>query len=297
MREQKGAQSPLPQSARRGQVPLERALSKLGLATRSEARSLVRDGRVRINGRVIDDPLALVTPERIRIEIDGRRTTAPEFVAVALHKPRGVVTTRRDPEGRRTVYDVLAGLAAHVVPVGRLDVATSGLLILTNDTRLADWLTDPVNEVPRVYLVTVRGRVSDDQARQLTQGVQESNSKPARRPAGLAAILGERPTSRARAVECPSETLAARSAIVRKSSSRESHLVVELVEGKNREVRRLMSAIGHEVTRLRRVQFGGVTLDGLAPSQWRLLSAAELARAFPTAPLARNKLQDAGNDR
>jgi 23S rRNA pseudouridine2605 synthase len=293
-------------------VPLERALSKLGVATRSEARALVTDGRVRINGRVTRDPLAAVTPERIRVEIDGQDAAPREFIAVALHKPRGVVTTRRDPQGRRTVYDLLADLGAHVIPVGRLDVATSGLILLTNDTRFADWLTDPANEVPRVYLVTVRGRVTDDEAKQLTEGVQECRIKEGGRPAGLSeecrsagirrpavrrALQKNTPHSATPAIRFPSERLAARSATVRKSSGRESHLVVELVEGKNREVRRLISAIGHEVTRLRRVQLGGLTLDDLAPGAWRIVRADELARAFPGAMFSRKKLRGAVDDR
>ena len=174
-------------------------------------------------------------------------------MTIALHKPRGVVTTRRDPEGRKTVYDLITDLAAHVVPVGRLDFATSGLLLLTNDTRFANWLTNPDNEVPRVYLVTVRGRVTEAEAATLEEGIRSRN-----------------------------DLLRARGVTIRKASNRESLLIVELVEGRNREIRRMMSAIGHEVTRLRRVQIGGLTIDGLAPGQWRPLSPAELRRAFPT---------------
>jgi pseudouridine synthase len=235
-------------------IPLARALSKLGLATRSDARALIVEGRVQINGRVVRDPSRLVVPERMRITIDGRARSRAAQITIALHKPRGVVTTRRDPEGRKTVYDLLTDLDAHVVPIGRLDFATSGLLLLTNDTRFADWLTNPANEVPRVYLVTVRGRVTDAEAAQLEAGVDDRN-----------------------------ETLRAQAVTIRKASNRESLLIVELVEGRNREIRRMMSAIGHEVTRLRRVRIGGLTLEGLAPGQWRRLSASELRRAFPAA--------------
>jgi 23S rRNA pseudouridine2605 synthase len=242
-------------------VPLERALSKLGLATRTEARALIAAGRVQVDGRTISNPLEPVVPERIRVTIDGRSMVRPTPLTIALHKPRGVVTTRHDPEGRRTIYDLLHDCPHHVVPVGRLDYATSGLLLLTNDTRLADWLTDPRNAVLRVYLVTVRGRVTGDGARQLEEGI---------------AIQGE--------------LLRARSAIVRKASNRETHLVIELVEGKNREVRRLLSAIGHEVTRLRRVQFGGITLDDLPAGRWRVIGDDELARAFGRAHFSQNKL-------
>ena len=176
---------------------------------------------------------------------------------VALHKPRGVVTTRSDPQGRPTVYSLLEGLDAHVVPVGRLDLATSGLLLLTNDTRLADWITDPRSGVPKVYLVTVRGRVTDDDLAPLRDGIP---------------LDGER--------------LRADEATVRKASGRESHLVLTLSEGRNREVRRLCAAIGHEVTRLRRVQVGGLSIGRLAPGQWRVVSATELETAGLRPPQA-----------
>lgn len=243
-------------------VPLERALSKLGLATRSEARRLILAGRVHVDGRVVRDPHTPVIPERIALTIDGRSVARPERVVIALYKPRGVVTTRRDPQGRTTVYDLLGDLDAHVVPVGRLDYATSGLLLLTNDTRLADWLTDPANAVPRIYLVTVRGRVTAEDARALEDGLE---------------IRGE--------------LLVASRVTVRKASNRETHLVIELREGKNREVRRLMKAIGHEVTRLSRVQFGGVDLDQLAPGRFRVLDADEVQRAFPGADVRGIDLQ------
>ncbi len=233
-------------------IPLERALSKLGLATRSEARALILDGRVKIDGRVVRDPALLVVPERVRVAIDGKPQVRAEPVTIALHKPRGVVTTRRDPEGRKTVYDLLTDLDAHVVPVGRLDYATSGLLLLTNDTRFAEWLTNPENEVPRVYLVTVRGRVTPEEATRLEDGIRDR-----------------------------AEDLRARTVTIRKASNRESLLIVELVEGRNREIRRMLSSLGREVLRLRRVQIGGLTLDGLAPGAWRRLSHEEIARAFP----------------
>ena len=237
---------------RPGEVPLERALSKLGLASRTEARALIREGRVRVDGRPSDDPLAPVVPERVRIEIDGRPAQRAEPITVLLHKPRGVVTTRSDPEGRPTVYGCLEGLDAHVVPVGRLDVATTGLLLLTNDTRFADWVTDPANAVPRVYLVTVRGELSDATARRLQEGVEEAG-----------------------------EILAARQVTIRKRSRRETHLVVELTEGKNREIRRMLGATGHEVTRLKRVSFGGLELGDLEPGRWRVVAPEEIRAAFP----------------
>ncbi|HVR97554.1 MAG TPA: pseudouridine synthase [Thermoanaerobaculia bacterium] len=235
-----------------GFVPLERALSKLGLASRAEARALVREGRVQVDGRRAENPLLPVVPERARIDIDGRPARRAGPLTILLHKPRGVVTTRSDPAGRPTVYGCLEGLEEHVVPVGRLDAATTGLLLLTNDTRFADWVTDPENEVPRVYLVTVRGELADATARRLEEGVEES---------------GER--------------LSARAVTVRKRSRRETHLVVELAEGRNREIRRMLAAAGHEVTRLKRVSFGGLKLEELQPGEWRVVDGEELAAAFP----------------
>lgn len=254
-----------PPSRRRGRAPgvsLERALSKLGLASRSEARALILAGRVRVNGQPAADPAVRVTPERIAIAIDGEPKagrSAP--ITIALHKPRGYVTTRSDPEGRQTVYDLLADLPTRVVPVGRLDLATSGLLLFTNDTQFANWLTDPANAVPRVYLVTVEGRADHTTIEKLEHGVK---------------VDGER--------------LAAHSAAIRKASGKESHLTLTLVEGKNREVRRLLDALGHPVRSLKRVQFGELALDDLPPGQWRQLSDAQLRAAFPGYTWPKNRV-------
>lgn len=245
----------------RGTVVLERALSKLGLTSRRAARELIEAGRVTVDGETVRDPSRAVVPEAVDLRIDGRRQRRPAPFTLLLHKPRGVVTTRRDPQGRPTVYDCLSGLAVHVVPIGRLDFASSGLLLLTNDTRLADWLTDPVNAVPRTYVVTVRGALSDDEV--------------ARARAGL---------------EAGGEALRAVGLEVRKRSRRETHLVVTLEEGKNREIRRLFAALGRAVTRLKRVGFGGLGLGDLPPGAWRELGPAELHEVFPDAPLGRGPL-------
>ena len=225
-----------------GRVPLDRALSKLGLASRAEARRLIADGRVTVNGRVVTLAATRVVPERARISIDGGEAKAgrsPRRVLL-FHKPRGTVTTRRDPEGRRTVFDVLGEAGRGLVAVGRLDFASTGLLIFTNDTQLANRLTDPANRVPRRYVVTVRGRLVPETARNLEDGVT---------------VQGER--------------LAATRVEIRKASGRETHLIVELREGKNRELRRLFAAVGHEPTRIRRISFGEYELGNLQPGDWR----------------------------
>jgi 23S rRNA pseudouridine2605 synthase len=236
----------------KGTVSLERALSKLGFASRSRARVLIEQGRVTVDGIVISTPSTRLVPERVTIAIDGATSAVAAPLTIVLHKPRGYVTTRSDPEGRKTVYDLLEDVPSRVVPVGRLDLATSGLLILTNDTHFANWLTDPVSGVDRIYLVTVNGRATDDTVAQLLKGV-----------------------------EADGQFLCAESAVVRKASDRESHLTLTLREGRNREIRRLMAATRHRVTQLRRVQFGGLELGSLPPGQWRSITAEELTAAFP----------------
>lgn len=225
-------------------VPLNRALSKLGILSRTQAVDAIRAGRVRVDGRIVRDPAYPIVPERARIGVDGAGQSRARWRTILLHKPRGVVTTRRDPEGRPTVFDVAGAAAAGLNAVGRLDLATSGLLLLTNDTQLANWITDPTNAVPRVYVVTVRGDVSEETRAGLGPGV-----------------------------------------VLRKRSRRESHLVVELREGRNRQVRRMFEAVGHEVTRLKRVSVGGLELGSLGPGHWRDVTPRELRIAFPGAPV------------
>ena len=253
---------------RPGEVELARALSKLGLASRTEAQRWIEAGRVSIDGAVCLDPDRAVVPESARLAIDGQIAGRADFRCLMLHKPRGVVTTRSDPQGRPTVFDLVANAAhaahaadasdvsataAHLIAIGRLDLATSGLLLLTNDTRLADVLTDPANAIPHVYLVSVRGRWDEEKSLLVKEGVADA-----------------------------AETLSAAEVVVRKVSGRESHLVVTLVEGKNREVRRLMKAAGHEVTSLKRVAFGLLDLGTLAPGEWREVPFTELSAAFGT---------------
>ena len=235
-------------------VALVRALSKLGLASRSQAYELVRSGKVEVNGRIVTDPAAQVAPGLTRIHVAGVEAEPAKWLCIALNKPRKVVTTRSDPDGRPTVYDLISDADARVVPVGRLDLASTGLLLMTNDTELADWLTDPANAIVRRYVVTVRGELSDDRAESLVKGIVDA---------------GER--------------LKASSIEILKRSKRETHLIVELAEGKNREIRRLLKAAGHETTRLKRIAFGAIELGDLAPGKWRNVSAEDIRKAFPRA--------------
>lgn len=241
-----------------GRVPLERALSKLGLLSRTQARAAIEQGRVVVDGQVVRDPQLPVVPERIAVELDGQPQqsavqTAP--VVLALHKPRGYLTTARDPQGRPTVFDLLRDAPAGLVAVGRLDAATTGLLLLTSDTQLANKLTDPSTGIERIYLVEVEGRVGAQTAERLVQGVRDGN-----------------------------DLLRAEHVQVRKSSGKESQLLLTLTEGKNREVRRMCAAVGHPVRRLKRVQYGPVALGQLAPGSWQVVDSLPLYQACQLAP-------------
>ncbi len=204
------------------------------------------------------DPRFAVFPERAKIVVDGKQVEQAEFAVFLLHKPRGVITTRSDEKGRPTVFSLIPKIQDdfQLHAVGRLDQATTGLLLLTNDTQLSNWLTAPENDVPRVYVVTVRGEITETKLAQLRGGVRSEG-----------------------------ELLAPDSVELKKSSGKESHLVVTLSEGKNREIRRLFLELGNEVTRLKRISYGKLELGELEPGQHRRVEIQELRSAFPSAPL------------
>jgi len=233
---------------KKGHVKLERALSKLGIASRTVARKWIEAGQVKVNGMIRKDPEFEVVPEKARIEVEGQTVQKQTHRTFLLYKTKGTVTTRSDEKGRPTVFDGIQEKGLHLIAVGRLDQATTGLLILTNDTRLADRLTDPKNKIKRVYLVTVRGDVSESTLAHLRKGIQDEG-----------------------------ETLSPSRIEVRKASGKESHLTVELTEGKNREIRRMFMSQGHEVTKLKRVAYGNLTLGDLKPGEYRELTLDELA--------------------
>lgn len=228
---------------------LDRWFSRLGVASREMAREFVLAGRVRVDGRVVDDA-ELVVDERSRIELDGAPVTRAPRLVIAMHKPVGYVTTRTDPKGRRTVYDLLTGLDRWVAPVGRLDRDSSGLLLLTNDTDLADRLTSPEGHVPKRYRIEVRPRLTADQLVALALG-PELDDGPTR-PQEVHLIAHKGPISR---------------------------LELTLTEGRNRQVRRMVRAVGGKVTKLVRTRIGALELGDLARGEWRALSEEEL-RAF-----------------
>jgi pseudouridine synthase len=230
-------------------IRLSKILAQSGLASRRGAEALLVEGRVTVNGVVRREPGAQADPAADVITLDGRRVAAPEPTAyVLLHKPRGYVTSLRDPEGRPVVLDLLPRELPRVFPVGRLDYDTEGLLLLTNDGELANYLLHPRYEIPRVYEAEVQGRVTPADVPRWRRGT----------------ALADGP-----AVPTDVRILRAR--------GRTTWLRLTLTEGRNREVRRYCQALGHRVVRLRRIEFGPLRLGDLAPGASRPLTGREVA--------------------
>jgi pseudouridine synthase len=237
----------------KGAVSLARALSKFGVCSRREAERWIEAGRVQVEGRVERWPARRIDPRRDRVTVDGRPVgDDTERVVLALNKPAGYITTRTDPRGRPTVYDLIGDYAGWVFPVGRLDQDTTGLLVLTNDHRLGERLTDPSQHVPKTYHVLVAG-LPDDGALDALRGGIALDDGVVTRPARV------RPLGAAR-------------------DERGTWLEIVLREGRNRQVRRMCAQVGHDVLALTRVAVGGLTLRDLSPGEWRRLSPAEVAR-------------------
>jgi len=227
---------------------LERVLSKAGVGSRTEARAWIAEGRVKVNDAVVRDPDTWIDMDRDRVRFDNAPLTAAERIYVLLYKPTGYLTTYKDPEGRPTVYDLLADVGTFVSPVGRLDLDTSGLLLLTNDTQFAERVTNPRSHVPKTYLVKASILLTDEQLDQLRTGVE----------------LSDGPT---------------RPAIVKRlrDSAKYTHLEITLTEGRNRQVRRMVEALGAHVLKLVRVQIGAIRIGALPIGTWRALTRAEIA--------------------
>lgn len=230
-------------------VQLHRALSKLGWGSRTQAWGWVREGRVRVDGRVVTDPLTWVDLDRQHITRDGEAPAPPAPLSLALHKPRDIVTTRSDERGRRTVYDLLPAGLPWVFPAGRLDADSEGLLILTSESSLAVRLTEPEYHVPRTYHVTLAGHPSPESLEQLRSGVDLPDGRT--RPATVRLLRQE-----------DDATL----------------LEFILTEGRNRQIRRMAFTVGHRVRRLIRVAIGAYQLGDLPPGACRPLDAADLQR-------------------
>ena len=229
---------------------LNKFLSHAGVASRREADRLIAEGRVLVNGQAVLELGTQIDPERDRVRVDGRTIrNDSKPVYVLLNKPAGYVVTLKDPFGRQTVRALIPKLKARVFPVGRLDVDSEGLLLLTNDGELAHRLAHPRFEVKKTYVVRVKGVPDRESLLRLEQGLPIDGRKTA--PA-RAALIEQKPG--------------------------ESFLRIEVHEGRKREVRRMCEAIGHPVLELRRTEYAGLTLKHLKTGDWRMLTSAEVVR-------------------
>ena len=228
---------------------LQKFLARAGLASRRGAEGLIVSGRVRVNGRPATVLGTRVRPGRDEVLVDGVRVRPGPVRWVMLNKPAGFLTTRRDDRGRATVYDLLPGSLGGLMHVGRLDRATEGLLLFTNDGEVANLLAHPGRRVEREYRAWVAGAPSSHALRRLVSGVKLEDG-PAR---------------------------AVRARVVERRGPRGAVLQLVLAEGRKREVRRLCRAVGHPVRRLKRMRFGPIALAELVRGEWRELTAAEVA--------------------
>jgi pseudouridine synthase len=234
-----------------GQRPLktlERVLSKAGLGSRTEARKWIGAGRVKVNGKLIQTPDHWVDLGRDKVTLDNNPVKASEKIYLLLYKPTGYITTFKDPEGRPTVYDLVKDAERWVVPVGRLDRDTSGLLLLTSDTRFAERIANPDYKVPKTYLAKASTLLSDEQLQQLRDGV----------------ALSDGPTQPARVKRV-------------RDSGKYSFIEITLHEGRNRQVRRMLEAVGSKVLELVRIEIGGLRIGDLPIGRYRELTPAEVA--------------------
>jgi len=228
---------------------LERVISKAGLGSRTEARSWIHAGKVQVNGRVVQNPDHWIDMVRDRVRFDGKPLEQQDRVYILLYKPTGYITTYKDPDGRPTVYDLLKEIDSFIVPVGRLDLDTSGLLILTNDTQFAERIMNPDSHVPKTYLVKASALLTDDQLDLLRQGVELSDGPT--RPAKVTRV---------------------------RDSGKYTHFEITLTEGRNRQVRRMVEAVGARVLKLVRIRIGEIAIGDLPIGTWRPLTRQELVR-------------------
>jgi pseudouridine synthase len=226
---------------------LERVFSKAGAGSRTEARSWIGAGRVRVNGKIVRNPDHWIDLERDRVTLDGKPLRAADRIYILLYKPKSYLTTFRDPEHRPTVYDLVKDAGAWLSPVGRLDLDTSGLLLMTNDTDFAERITNPDHKVPKTYLVKASALLTDEQLDQLRRGVQLSDGPT--RPAEVKRV---------------------------RDTAKYTFFELTITEGRNRQVRRMVEALGSKVLKLVRTAIGPLTIGDLPIGKWRRLSTDEV---------------------
>ena len=235
--------------ATKAAMTLDRVLSRFGIASRTASLEIIRAGRLKVNGKVERDPDRWVWPERDIVHFDGKRLRPVERTYLLLYKPKGVITSHGDPDGRKTIYDLMGASGRWVAPVGRLDKDTSGLLLLTNDTEFGHAVMSPESQVPKTYMAKINALMGDEVVAQLAHGVEMKRGDWAR------------PQT------------------VRRLEDRGKYTWLEIVltEGKNREVRRMIEAVGFKVLKLVRTRIGPLTLAGLEVGKWRALTPHEIS--------------------
>jgi 23S rRNA pseudouridine2605 synthase len=236
-----------------GAERLQKIIAAAGIASRRKAEELISSGRVAVNGRTVTQLGTKADPEQDHIKVDGKLLHGPERqVYLLLNKPKGYVTTVRDPEGRPTVMSLLRGIKARVYPVGRLDYASEGLLILTNDGALAQQLMKAASHVSKTYLIKVSGQPSEEAVAKLRSGVSIE-------------------TDQGRRVK----TAPVKIHIIREAAN--PWYEITLIEGRNRQIRRMFEQVGHHVEKIKRVRYGPLQLD-VPPGKYRRLTAEEVGR-------------------
>lgn len=243
---------------------LQKILAHAGIASRRAAEKLIVEGHVRVNGKIVTELGVRADAYKDRVEVDGRRVVLEKPASYLVHKPREMVTTLSDPEGRENIGDLLKRIPERVYPVGRLDYHTSGALLVTNDGELADALLSPRRKVPKVYAAKLRGHLDVPELDKLRNGVKLDDgyvTKPAE-----VFVLREEPKN--------------------------TWVQLTLTEGKNRQVHRMALAIGHPVQRLVRVSFAGLSTDGLRPGEWRPLNKSELDKLKKNYVVAARRAKD-----
>ena len=236
-----------------GAERLQKIIAAAGIASRRKAEELISSGRVAVNGRTVTELGTKADPEQDHIRVNGKLLHGPERpVYLLLNKPKGYVTTVSDPEGRPTVISLLHGIKTRVYPVGRLDYASEGLLLLTNDGALAQQLMKAGSHVPKTYLIKVSGQPSEEAMAKLRKGVSIE-------------------TDQGRRVR----TAPAKINIIREAAN--PWYEITLIEGRNRQIRRMFEQVGHHVEKIKRVRYGPLQLD-VPPGEFRRLTTQEVAR-------------------
>ena len=233
---------------------LQKILAHAGIASRRAAEGMIAQGRVRVNGKVVTELGATADSHKDKIEVDNKRVVLEKPVYYVVHKPRGMVSTLSDPEGRPHLGEMLSKMGARVYPIGRLDFHTSGVLLVTNDGELTEALLHPRKDVPKIYVAKLRGHVAVPELDKLRNGV----------------VLDDGHKTKNADV------------FVLREEDRCTWVQITLYEGKNRQIHRMGDAIGHPVLRLARTSFAGVTSEGLRPGEWRELDARELEKLKKT---------------